>query len=293
MKAIQTKNLTKFYGKRRGIENVSLTVEEGDFFGFIGPNGAGKSTTIRMLTGLLFPSSGSAEIFGKDIVREKMDILTDIGYLPSETFFYNGMKVKDILHFSAELRKKDCRQEADSLCERLALDPDCKINELSLGNRKKTGIVLALQHKPRLYILDEPTSGLDPLMQQEFYAILKERNQEGATIFLSSHILSEVSRYCIHAAVIREGNLLISDSVEKLGHTGIKYVVLQGTDGIPHIPHMSNVEYQNGCVHFLYDGNQENLIRSLSALSFTDISITDPDFEEIFMHYYQKEENET
>ena len=293
MKAIQTENLTKFYGKRRGIENVSLTVEEGDFFGFIGPNGAGKSTTIRTLTGLLFPSSGSAEIFGKDIISEKMDILSDIGYLPSETFFYSGMKVRDILKFSAALRRKDCRKEAESLCERLALDPDCKINELSLGNRKKTGIVVALQHKPRLYILDEPTGGLDPLMQQEFYSILKERNQEGATVFLSSHILSEVSRYCVHAAVIREGNLLISDSVEKLGHTGIKRVVLQGTDGIPQISHMSNVEYQNGCVRFLYDGNQENLIRSLSALSFTDISITDPDFEEVFMHYYQKEENRT
>lgn len=289
MKAIQTINLTKFYGKHRGIENINLAVDEGDFFGFIGPNGAGKSTTIRTLLGLLSPTSGSAEVFGKDIVRDKTQISAEVGYLPSEASFYNGMKVKDILAFSAKLRKKDCKKEADALCERLALDPNRRISELSLGNRKKTGIVLALQHKPRLYILDEPTGGLDPLMQQEFYAILKERNREGATVFLSSHILSEISRYCRHAAVIRDGRLLINDEIEKLRHTGVKRVVLQGTDGIPQLGHISNASYRDGCARFLYDGDQKELVRALANIRFSDISVTDPDFEEIFLHYYQKE----
>ena len=289
MKAIQTNQLTKYYGKHRGIEHIDLSVEEGDFFGFIGPNGAGKSTTIRTLLGLLTPTNGSAAIFGKDIVGEKLAILSDVGYLPSEAVFYNGMRVKDLLAYSAKLRKKDCRQEAASLCERLSLDTNRRIGELSLGNRKKVGIVLALQHKPRLYILDEPTGGLDPLMQQEFYQILRERNEEGATVFLSSHILSEVSRYCRHAAVIRAGELLVSDSIENLGHTGVKRVSLQGVSAVPDIPHISSMSFSDGCARFLYSGNQTELIRALAGLSFTDISITDPDFEEIFLHYYTKE----
>lgn len=290
MNAIQTENLSKYYGRHRGIEKINLSVDEGDFFGFIGPNGAGKSTTIRTLLGLLSPTGGSARIFGKDIVRDKLDILSDVGYLPSEAVFYNGMRVKELLAYSARLRKKDCKKEASALCERLSLDVDRKIGELSLGNRKKVGIVLALQHKPRLYILDEPTGGLDPLMQQEFYNILRERNGEGATVFLSSHVLSEVSRYCRHAAVIRDGEILVSDSIENLGHTGVKRVTLQGVSAMPDIPNTSGREYSDGCARFLFSGDQKELISMLAGLSFTDISITDPDFEEIFLHYYTKEE---
>ena len=185
MSAIKTENLTKYYGKARGIENLNLCVEEGEFFGFIGPNGAGKSTTIRTLLGLIQPSSGRAEIFGRAIdTGKKTEILKDIGYLPSESMFYAGMRVKDILKLSADLHKKNCKAEADILCERLQLDVQKKVEELSFGNRKKVGIVCALQHNPRLLILDEPTSGLDPLMQREFFEILQERNQKGATIFL-------------------------------------------------------------------------------------------------------------
>ena len=289
MNAIQTENLTKFYGRHRGIEGISLTVAEGDFFGFIGPNGAGKSTTIRTLLGLISPTGGSARVFGKDIVRDRLEILSEVGYLPSEAIFYNGMRVKELLEFSAKLRKKDCRSEAKLLCERLSLDPGRKISELSLGNRKKVGIVLALQHKPRLYILDEPTGGLDPLMQQEFYRILRERSDEGATVFLSSHILSEVSRYCSNAAVIRDGRLLVCDSIENLGHTGVKRVVLQGTDGIPAIDNISDASYSDNCARFLYSGDRQKLIRALAGVKFSDISITDPDFEEIFLHYYTEE----
>lgn len=289
MNAVVTNNLTKFYGKARGIVDVSLTVEEGDFFGFIGPNGAGKSTTIRTLLGLIAPTGGSAEIFGKDICRQRTEILADIGYLPSETMFYGGMRVKDVLRLSARLRKADCSGEAGKLCERLELDTSRKIDELSLGNRKKVGIVCALQHRPKLYILDEPTSGLDPLMQREFYSLLQERNEDGATVFLSSHVLSEVQRYCKHAAVIREGRLLACDSVENLGHTGAKRVTLRGVAAAPELEHIRDVKVSAEGVSFLYGGKADRLIKALSALPITDITIAEPDLEEIFMHYYAKE----
>ncbi|MGN0622566.1 MAG: ABC transporter ATP-binding protein, partial [Oscillospiraceae bacterium] len=216
MAVIETKKLTKSYGKARGITELDLTVNEGEFFGFIGPNGAGKSTTIRTLLGLIFPTSGEAKVFGKDIVRDKTEILARVGYMPSEAAFYNGMRVKEVIALSAKLRKADCSAEAVRLCERLELDTEKRIEELSLGNRKKVAVVCALQHKPDLCVLDEPTSGLDPLMQKEFFNILNERHAAGATIFLSSHVLSEIQKYCSRAAIIKEGRLIALDSVENL-----------------------------------------------------------------------------
>lgn len=290
MKAICTEKLTKFYGKSRGIIDVDLTVEQGDFFGFIGPNGAGKSTTIRTLLGLIAPTGGSATVLGMDITKDTSKLLSRIGYLPGETVFYSDMRVRELLELSARLRKTDCAKEADILCQQLALDPSKKLRELSLGNRKKVGIVCALQHKPELYILDEPTSGLDPLMQRAFYDILKERNEQGATVFLSSHILSEVSRYCKSAAVIREGRLLACDRVEKLGHTGVKRVTLRDSRELPDLPGIQDVTRENDTVKFLYSGAAEALVRELGRVSFQDITITDPDLEEVFLHYYAKEE---
>ena len=291
MNVIETNGLTKFYGSSRGIIDVDLQVKEGDMFGFIGPNGAGKSTLIRTLLGLISPTRGSASIFGKDVVTSKTEILKDIGYLPSEAAFYNGMRVSDVLELSANLRKRDCKAEAAHLCERLELDTSKKVEQLSLGNRKKVGIVCALQHKPRLYILDEPTSGLDPLMQKEFYTILKERNDEGATVFLSSHVLSEIGRYCKSAAVIREGRILVSDSVERLGHTGVKKVTLRGIEKIPSISNARDVSFENDTLNFLYSGKATDLARALCDLQFDDVSICDPDLDEVFIHYYTKEEN--
>lgn len=288
MNAVETVSLTKFYGKSRGINNIDLTVTEGDFFGFIGPNGAGKSTTIRILTGLISQTSGTAKIFGKD--AGKTEVLADIVYMPSEANFYHGMKVREVIKYSAELRKRNCSKETARLCERLELDVNKKISELSLGNRKKVSIVCALQHKPRLCILDEPTSGLDPLMQREFYAILEERNAEGATIFLSSHILSEIQRYCKRAAVIREGRLLVCDRVENLVHTNAKKVALSGVSEPPKLDGTGNVEVDGNTVKFLYSGEPRELLNALAPLPITDINITEPDLEEIFMHYY-KEEN--
>lgn len=289
MKAIETKALTKYYGKSRGITQVDLTVEQGDLFGFIGPNGAGKSTFIRTLLGIISPTSGSGEIFGGDIVKNKIENLAKIGYLPSEISFWSGMKVREILALSANMRKIDCREEADRLCERLELDPNKKIGALSLGNRKKVGIVCALQHKPELYILDEPTGGLDPLMQKEFYDIIKERNEEGATVFLSSHILSEIGKYCKHAAVIREGKILISDSVDKLVHTGVKKVSLKGVTQMYNIENAEDMKLESGSLNFLYSGNPHVLFNTLKNIPFEDINILDPDLDEIFMHYYARE----
>ena len=289
MNAIETHKLTKYYGKHRGIENLDLQVAEGDFFGFIGPNGAGKSTTIRSLLGLISPTSGSVKLLGKSLDGNLIDALSQIGYLPSDAAFYPHMKVKDLLAYSAKMRKADCSQEAKNLCDRLALDPERKIRELSLGNRKKVGIVCALQHKPKLYIMDEPTSGLDPLMQKEFYSILEERNREGATIFLSSHILSEVSRYCKTAAVISNGSLLACDPVEKLVHTGVKQITLRGVQSAPQNLDIKDIRWEGDTLHFLYSGRQQDLLSRLSNLSFRDISITDPDLEEVFLHYYKKE----
>lgn len=286
MNAIETKGLTKFYGKARGITDLNLTVGDGEFFGFIGPNGAGKSTTIRTLLGLIRPSDGSASIFGLDIVRDKTRILREVGYLPSEAMFYPGMRVKDLLRFSADLRKSDCVDEAGKLCERLELDISKKTEELSFGNRKKAAIVCALQHKPRLCILDEPTSGLDPLIRREFFSILRERHEQGDTIFLSSHILSEIQNYCGRAAIIREGQLIACDKVEALSQTNAKRIRIDGDFDATALPLVRDLQLSDNGVSFLYGGDMNTLLRALSQHNIRDLSVTDPDLEEIFLHYY-------
>lgn len=286
MNAIETNGLTKFYGKSRGIVNLDLTVKEGEFFGFIGPNGAGKSTTIRTLLGLIKPSGGNAKIFGKDIISQKESILSEVGYLPSEAVFYPSMRVKDVIKFSADLRKTDCKREAAKLCERLDLDTSKKVDELSFGNRKKVAIVCALQHNPRLLILDEPTGGLDPLMQREFFAILRERNEQGTSIFLSSHVLSEIQRNCNRAAIIREGKIIACDSVEALSDTSAKKVIIHGDIDISSLSCVRSIQQNKDSVSFLYSGDLNLLMKVLSQNDIKDISISEPDLEEIFLHYY-------
>lgn len=287
MDAIYTDKLTKFYGKARGILDLSLSVEEGDFFGFIGPNGAGKSTTIRTLLGLLRPTGGQAQILGMDISKEKERILAQVGYLPSEAVFYAGMRVRDVLKLSAGLRGVDCKAEAESLCQRLQLDMGRKVEELSFGNRKKVGIVCALQHQPELLILDEPTSGLDPLMQREFFAILRERNREGTTVFLSSHVLSEIQRNCTRAAIIREGRMIACGSVEELAKTSAKRVTVHGTVSLDGLPGVRDRKTAEGSVSFLYGGDMNRLVRALAQGEVRDLSVSEPDLEEIFLHYYE------
>ena len=286
MDAIKITNLTKSYGKARGIQNLSLTVKQGEFFGFIGPNGAGKSTTIRTLLGLIHKTSGNAEILGMDIQKDNQKILSKIGYLPSESAFYAGMRVCDVLKLSADLRKIDCKDEAERLCERLQLDTSRKVEELSFGNRKKVAIVCALQHNPELLILDEPTSGLDPLMQREFFDILRERNEAGTTIFLSSHILSEIQRNCSRAAIIREGSIIACDSVEALTKTKAKRVTVHGDVDLSELNDMRDLQTTEHGTSFLYGGDINTLIHTLSAGHLDDLSIAEPDLEEIFLHYY-------
>lgn len=289
MDAIKIENLTKYYGRARGVEQLNLSVAEGEFFGFIGPNGAGKSTTIRTLLGLIAPTSGSASVLGLDIVKDRKKILAGVGYLPSEAVFYPGMRVKDVLKLSADMRKQDCSKTSGLLCQRLQLDVTRKVDELSFGNRKKTAIVCALQHNLKLLILDEPTSGLDPLMQKEFFDILRERNKAGTTVFLSSHILSEIQRNCTRAAIIREGRIIACDSVDALSQTSARRITVHGSvtlDGLEGIRDRTDSE---DTVSFLYSGDMNSLLQVLAAGRISDLSVSEPDLEEIFMHYYEKD----
>lgn len=288
MDAIQITKLTKYYGKNRGIVDLDLAVKKGEFFGFIGPNGAGKSTTIRTLLGLIAPTGGSAKIFEMDIVKDKQAILQKVGYLPSEAEFYPDMKVKDVLKLSANLRKMDCSTEAKLLCERLQLDTSRKVEELSFGNRKKVSIVCALQHCPELLILDEPTGGLDPLMQKEFFDILQERNKKGTTVFLSSHVLSEIQRNCTRAAIIRDGRIIACDSVDALSKTNAKRITIHGHLNLEKLDGVRDRKDSGDSVSFLFGGDINELIRFLSTSQLTDLTVMEPDLEEIFLHYYEK-----
>ena len=287
MNAIKTTNLTKSYGKSRGIIDLNLTVKKGEFFGFIGPNGAGKSTTIRTLLGLIHKNSGDAEILGMDIEKEQQKLLSKVGYLPSEAAFYTGMRVRDMLKLSADLRNQNCHEEAQLLCQRLKLDTSRKVDELSFGNKKKVAIVCALQHKPELLILDEPTSGLDPLMQREFFQILHERNAEGTTIFLSSHMLSEIQRNCNRAAIIREGRIIACDSVEALSKAQAKRVTLHGSATLQNLDGIRDLQTTEDGMNFLYSGEISALLQVLAGSQIQDLTIAEPDLEEIFMHYYE------
>lgn len=289
MEVLKTTKLTKYYGKVRGIKELDLTVTHGEFFGFIGPNDAGKSTTIRTVLGLIAPTSGDAMIFGKDVTKEREAILQNIGYLPSEALFYQGMKVKDILRLSADLRKVDCSAESKRLCERLQLDTARKIDDLSFGNRKKVAIVCALQHRPELLVLDEPTGGLDPLMQKEFFDILRERNREGTTIFLSSHVLSEIQRNCTRAAIIRDGRIIAQGSVDDLSKTSAKRITVHGSIHLENLSGVRDRKAGEDGISFLYSGDMGSLLRTLASGQVDDLTVTEPDLEEIFLHYYEED----
>lgn len=286
-KAIEIRGLTKHYGENRGIDNVSFEVKSGEVFGFLGPNGAGKSTTIRCLLGLIQPSGGSASMLGWDIVAQHKDIMKWVGYIPSETMFYPSMKAGEVIQFSANVRGLDCRKEAAMLCERLKVDVNKKIGELSLGNRKKIGIVCAMQHKPKLFIFDEPTSGLDPLIQAEFFALIKEYNEQGATCFLSSHVLSEVKKYCNRAAIVKDGKLVKVDSIENLSHTNAKQVKITGVTELD-LDGISNLKRERNGVEFVYKGDINALLQALSGRQIQDLSIEEPSLEDVFMHYYDE-----
>ncbi|MBU3183047.1 ABC transporter ATP-binding protein [Clostridium psychrophilum] len=294
MNVIEIKNLTKNYGNARGITDVSFNVCEGEIFGFIGPNGAGKSTTIRTLLSLIYPTSGSATIFGKDCVKFGPEIKKEIGYLPSEVFYYDNMKVIDLLKYSASFYKKDCNERINELAKIMDLDLNKKIDDLSFGNKKKVGIVQGLLHSPKLIILDEPTSGLDPLMQQRFFELLEEENKKGVTILLSSHILSEVQRLCTRVAIIKEGKIIKLDKISTLqenNHKEFKIEVKSKiADSYFKLNGVTNLSIKGNLISFLFSGDINFIMKKISEIKISNLWIEEPDLEEIFMHYYEKED---
>jgi len=294
MNVIEINNLTKTYGKARGITDISFHVEEGEIFGFIGPNGAGKSTAIRTILSLIYPTSGSAKIFGKDCIEFAPEIAKEVGYLPSEVFYYDNMKVIDLLNYSASFYKKDCKKRMNELIEIMNLDVTKKIDDLSLGNKKKVGIVQGLLHEPKLIILDEPTSGLDPLMQQRFFDLLLEENKKGATILFSSHILSEVQRLCDRVAIIKEGEIVTVEKISSLKENNYKKVKMETSNVLDidffNITGVTDLNMKDNTISFLFKGDINTVMRKIAEIDITNLWVDEPDLEEIFMHYYEKED---
>jgi len=290
MSVIEVTNLTKYYGKSRGIVDVSFSEEEGEIFGFIGPNGAGKSTTIRLLLSLIHSTSGSARVFGRDVVAHGPEIRRDIGYLPSEVFYYEGMKVIDLLKYSASFYGRDCTQRMHELSEIMELEMNRRISDLSYGNKKKVGIVQGLLHSPKLLFLDEPTAGLDPLMQRKFFDLIRAENARGVTVFFSSHILGEVQRLCSRVGIIREGRIVEISDIRALQKNNYKKVSVTA-DGLSpatfDLPGVTNVQVENGTLHFFFKGDINAVLQKISNIQVGDVAIEEPTLEEIFMHYYE------
>ncbi len=287
---IETKNLTKFYGKERGIIDVSLLVEEGEIYGFIGPNGAGKSTTIRTLLSLIYKTSGEAKIFGLDSRTHKVEILKEVGYLPSEVFYYDNMRAIDLFKYSASFYKKDCSKRIEELSALLQVNLKQKIEDMSLGNKKKVGIIQGLLHAPRLIILDEPTSGLDPLMQRTFFDLIREENKRGATVLFSSHILSEVQRICDRVAIIKEGRIVSVQKISELKQNAYKSVSFTVKNGkVPEgfsLEGAQHVEVNGSDISFIYKGNVNQLLEEIAKYPLDNVDVTEPSLEDIFMHHY-------
>jgi ABC-2 type transport system ATP-binding protein len=271
---IETNNLTKYYGKARGIVDITFKVQEGEIFGFIGPNGAGKSTTIRLLLNLIHPSSGTATLFGKDITKYGPQIRRDIGYLPSEVFYYEHMKVIDLLKYSASFYPRDSTKRMHELAELMDLDLNRRIEDLSYGNRKKVGIVQGLQHEPKLLFLDEPTAGLDPLMQRKFFQLIQEENNRGVTVFFSSHILGEVQRLCNRVAIIKEGRIIEVEDIQTLQKNNYKKVRVTGENLKPeyfNAPGVTNLEQHDHTIRFFFKGDINTIIHAISDLTVSDV----------------------
>lgn len=290
-KAIDVQALAKYYGKQCGIENVSFSIDKGEIFGFIGPNGAGKTTTIRTLLALIHPTSGSASIFGKDCIREAESIAGDVGYLPTEIYYYENMTALELLQYTADLYQVKAADRISALADKLNLDLKRRISNLSYGNKKKVGIVASLLHQPKLLILDEPTSGLDPLVQQTFIDILKEENKKGVTVLFSSHVLSDVQKVCNRVAILKEGCVIDIQNISELREKGFKKVELNLIEklvpGLFEIEGVADFKQSNNQVSFIYHGDLNLIVEKIALLKLNDIFINEPTLEEIFFHYYE------
>lgn len=286
---IKIKNLTKTYGKSRGIDNINLEIKQGEIFGFIGPNGAGKSTTIKCIMNLINQNSGEILIQDKLFTKNEYKFKENIGYLPSEIHLYEDLTVKKMLDYSASFYNKDCKKRTSELVEKLEINLDKKIEELSLGNLKKVGIVLALMHEPKIVIMDEATSGLDPLMQEKFYEILLEEKKKGVTIFFSSHNLTEIKRICDKVAIIKNGKIIKVDNVETLLNNTFTKVSIKSTqkDILKNSITSKIIEENQNEIKFIYNDDINILIGELSKYKIEKLLIEEPSIEEVFIHYYK------
>ncbi len=291
---IDITDLSKFYGKTRGIELVNLEINEGEIFGFIGPNGAGKSTTIRILMNLIFPTSGSARIMGMDVIKDTKKIKSQIGYIPSDASAYSSMVVLEFLDYCKRFYKiQNGTQRVAELAELFELDLKRKVADLSMGNRKKVSIIQSLLHNPKLLILDEPTTGLDPLMQSRFFELLRSENQKGMTIFFSSHVLSEVQMLCKRVAIIKEGRIIQLEDINNLRKKQLKKIFIEFSEPVNkenfNIQGIESIISESANVlSFMYSGNINGLVSTLSGKEIINLTIEEPSLDEIFMHYYKQ-----
>ena len=289
MEVVHTKNLTKFYGKIKGIEDVDITVNQGEIFGFLGPNGAGKTTTIRLLLNLITPTRGKAEIFGLDTQKDSLAIKSRIGYIPGDLSLYDSFSGKEFLEFISALRTKESLM-TQTLCERFHVTLDRKIRGYSKGMKQKIGIVQAFMHDPELVIMDEPTLGLDPLMQKEFYTFLKEEKQKGKTFFMSSHILGEIEKVCDRVGIIKMGSIAAVENVENLKKKSGKHMEVTFATPVTEkdlsIPEISSISIEDTTAHLRVMGNMDTVIKHLSHFEITDLVSRELSIEDIFMHYY-------
>ena len=286
---IEIKNLTKYYGQVKGIENLSLKLEEGEIFGFIGPNGAGKSTTIRCVMNLINKTNGEVLIENKEFNKDNIYIKENIGYLPSEVYLYDDLTVSQMLDYHESFYKRDISKRRKELVKLLELDESKKIEDLSLGNLKKLGIILALMHEPKILILDEPTSGLDPIMQNVFYDLLKEEKKKGTTIIYSTHILSEVSKICDRVGIIKDGELIKVEKIEELSKKNLGFITIESKDIKDIIKELNiDVIYLNeNTIKFKNNIPYDKLIKKLSNYEIEKILIEDMNLEDMFLHYYK------
>ena len=286
---LEIKKLTKYYGKVLGVKDLSLTLNEGEIFGFIGPNGAGKSTTIRSIMNLINKTEGIVLLNGKEFNKDDISLKKLVGYLPSEINLYEDLTVKEMLDYHESFYKTNTGKRRKELIKKLKLDETKKIEDLSLGNLKKLGIILAFMHEPKLLILDEPTSGLDPIMQHTFYELLKEEKEKGTTIFYSTHILSEVSKICDRVGIIKDGKLLKIETIENLQKNNLTYVTIESKDNEKIIKDLKlDVNSMNkSFIKFKNSLSSNLLIKSLSKYEIDKILIEEATLEDIFLHYYK------
>ncbi len=289
---VEVSNLTKFYGRNKGIEKVSFEIHEGEIYGLMGPNGAGKTTTLRSMLNLISSDSGKTNILGKDVNELSSKEISHISYLPGEFEMYSNLTGKQYLTYISNLRNAKTNN-IHLLSDQLDLDLNKKINALSKGNKQKIGIVQAFMNSPKLAILDEPTSGLDPLKQQEFQNIVKEQNKEGCSVLLSSHILNEIEDLCEKVGIIKDGTLIASEQISALKNKTIKKYEVTfenplSENKLSEIKGIYDLKIKDEIATFTIKGNIDDMIKTISKFTVINLRILEPDLEEIFLTYYHK-----